>query len=1372
MSTGNARKDATATGGSAVAAEQLVVTHCLKEDSVLGRAGYSVRATSTQDVETLEWALRLEPYELPLDVKNGAVLLSQTPRRLARVPALDGKAALFQSSYLPEDTIGRVHSFISHVIVNKNISTRSAVMAWGAEDWMVEGPSSGGGQSLPRVSGIPEGGLVGDRGLSAFLGEGSADEDQSLTRVTFPSRVEHDQGARRRWVRWALQAFLLSLDPAANRTRVYVLAEPGVVALLVYAINRLLPAKLAGDFLFTTYEPSHTTLRENKEARVVGGYCRNGLEKDDVDAIKRRGHVVDTLREDSSLGQDLDSSWPLEPLLLLAAEGDWKAIDAVQALWAMDPSVVPGVSASVLAEALTVQPLAVALREGTATPEGLLRLKQSRLGQSHLRGSEAKGLAWKTLRPVWWRPEVISGFPELITDHRVELLGELEKFAASRPVSAWLPRWSLLRPLLSEQARNEAMAGLLQAAGKSKDAEGLSTSDRLRLLKEWSDTAKTGSAFPSEAQWLLRPGPGSDPKELVLAPDLRPALAGAAACLAVAQGTAGRALIDALPEDRLLGFLSALERFPDRAGVLRKLLPKGDRPPTALVDRVLGKGGGPLPSAVERFLLDAGCDGASWIPYWREGGRLEAILGRLGAKSPFAGKLWEGVVDAMGPRTLRDPHAERNLETLIELASDSASSEVVGRLEAWALLQRVFANPDRATGTPSAIAEACRLVGHPRDVLAKGVFLASLPKKPAWVDIDAATDATGAFLLRAFGDEDAALDAAFGVGDDFSKPGKIRGRLFNKIVSEENWNRLLHEHADRLEGSGLQRRTGEVKTRSSTQRPGPPAENEVLTLGKFRLPRRPFEIAVAFLIGAGIVTNFSVIYWRWRDSRPPAANPLVSQVQELKAQVEEAEASLVGNDQERELLKAQVASGASAKEAAGREIAQLKARLNSAAASRPSEKAPSGLAQSLANLRPIQTKEDAFALAQGLDWIQAGLPDKGDDRDYAKEVARLARGMSPLADRPEALEPSDGFLLLPGSKSSEGMVVVVREKTKPEPLLRYSLGESDLQWGDSKEIPNANRVLAVSGTGASLMIKGPIPNSLVHTLSSRRLANHDFKSELKGDLATSFPFVPPDLIFAVSDPVGDKSCKRAAISMSANDKAGAFLVAFSGSDQPRPLTEYQTLHDALKKDLREGGSPHLSFDAESDRLVVGARGGDSLFVFKTRDQATPLPQPIPITPGQRILDWAHAPKGSRLFFVTGSQVWTADLALDTMTPVELPGLGPGPLRSLAVSPGGNYLAVGDESGAVRLASWNESAKTMTPLFGLGHGGAVLQVGFSPDGGMLAVLVQADKKTPGKGVLKFWRIADWDASKKPVQTQTAPVQPPPRGQKLQEPIVPN
>ena len=227
--------------------EQLLVMHCLKEDSVLGREGFSVRAASpgAGDRATLDWAMRLDAYELPLDMKSGTLLTNQAPRRLSLIPGPTGQWALIHTAYLPEDTVGRSHSFISQVLLLPEVSTLAAVTAWGASDWWTDEYPRGDSKSLPTLDQFPRGNLLDDAILADFLSGAPAPADQSLARSVFPGRVESNPQARRRWVRAALHGFLLTAEPGSPRTRVCILAEPGAVALLVYAIARLLPPQLA-----------------------------------------------------------------------------------------------------------------------------------------------------------------------------------------------------------------------------------------------------------------------------------------------------------------------------------------------------------------------------------------------------------------------------------------------------------------------------------------------------------------------------------------------------------------------------------------------------------------------------------------------------------------------------------------------------------------------------------------------------------------------------------------------------------------------------------------------------------------------------------------------------------------------------------------------------------------------------------------------------------------------------------------------------------------------------------------------------------------------------------------------------------------------
>src|SRR3954454_8964719 len=94
-------------------AEQIYVTHCLKEDSVHGKAGFSVRASSTNDQTLLRVALDYPMYELPVTMWSRSPQPDQAPRRLPLVAAPGNRVALVHSSYLTHDTIHREGSFLS-----------------------------------------------------------------------------------------------------------------------------------------------------------------------------------------------------------------------------------------------------------------------------------------------------------------------------------------------------------------------------------------------------------------------------------------------------------------------------------------------------------------------------------------------------------------------------------------------------------------------------------------------------------------------------------------------------------------------------------------------------------------------------------------------------------------------------------------------------------------------------------------------------------------------------------------------------------------------------------------------------------------------------------------------------------------------------------------------------------------------------------------------------------------------------------------------------------------------------------------------------------------------------------------------------------
>ena len=119
---------------------QLFVTHCLTSDSVLGEAGFSIRATSLKsDHPLLSVAMNLNAYELPLTAYDGARPYPwEAPIRLAAVPLKESIfVAIMHSVYMETDTRGRPNSYFTHVVFipKEDFSWRTTLKSWGAIQW-------------------------------------------------------------------------------------------------------------------------------------------------------------------------------------------------------------------------------------------------------------------------------------------------------------------------------------------------------------------------------------------------------------------------------------------------------------------------------------------------------------------------------------------------------------------------------------------------------------------------------------------------------------------------------------------------------------------------------------------------------------------------------------------------------------------------------------------------------------------------------------------------------------------------------------------------------------------------------------------------------------------------------------------------------------------------------------------------------------------------------------------------------------------------------------------------------------------------------------------------------------------------------------
>lgn len=162
------------------------MTHCLTSESVLGEAGFTVRATSLEASDPLlSIAMNLNAYELPLLAYYGARPYPwAAPIRLAAIPIKNHPikdqdlVAIMHSVYMETDTRGRPNSYFTHVIFvpKDDFSWRTTLKSWGAIQWKMPNVSpnpekafnpprwitqwqNGAPIKLPKLETLPESGL-------------------------------------------------------------------------------------------------------------------------------------------------------------------------------------------------------------------------------------------------------------------------------------------------------------------------------------------------------------------------------------------------------------------------------------------------------------------------------------------------------------------------------------------------------------------------------------------------------------------------------------------------------------------------------------------------------------------------------------------------------------------------------------------------------------------------------------------------------------------------------------------------------------------------------------------------------------------------------------------------------------------------------------------------------------------------------------------------------------------------------------------------------------------------------------------------------------------------------------------------------------
>lgn len=487
---------------TAVTGDQFFVTHCATADSVLGSPGYSIRAASVpRTADDIRLALEYPTYELPLEMWPHKPAKANTPRRLARTKHPESGVWIAHSVYLEKDTMNRDRSYFTHLVhLPASVDAAVVLRSWDAPGWAVAS-APGATQKLARTK-LPAGTAISDDALASFLSEAQTGPADVAVAVC-PTRLHTNTAGRRELVARFLQAMVLTIDAHDGRDRLYVHAEPGLVAMLLYAAVRILPPSWTADLTFSTFEPHHKGLRDYKLATVVGTYFGVANKALGTDLTTIRGYGLDAISPERS---SPELRVPLPPGLMalidVAAAGDWGLLAEVHR-WV-------GTEGDVLAEVGKLIPVARALRElegGTPTIDDLIAL------QSDARGADAIAQAEEKLWPIVRGaarvdPRVRHVFAHWLT--RGDRLDQFRRAAIQSlredDLAGWDSWWAVVRDAGSPELVKQQAEKTLKYASYLPSIESRS---RLRAACAaagvWPDHHLLAPISPAELDVLLAP---------------------------------------------------------------------------------------------------------------------------------------------------------------------------------------------------------------------------------------------------------------------------------------------------------------------------------------------------------------------------------------------------------------------------------------------------------------------------------------------------------------------------------------------------------------------------------------------------------------------------------------------------------------------------------------------------------------------------------------------------------------------------------------------------------------------------------------------------------------------------------------------------
>lgn len=687
-------------------ADQVYFTHCRREDSFNQHTGYSIRATSVRDGDLLRFVTDHGSYELPLGLTAptqktpggvGYRLPEEAPQRLARVKTPDRGIALIHTSHLEFDTSQppRPNSFFTHALIVSKLSALDALRTWGAKDWTRK-CRPGESKELSQRP-LPQSGVLDDKVLTAFLTDPRPLADQNLATVTIPRRLDNCD-KRRELLCLFMQGLdrVLAAKPPDGRNRLFVLAEPGLVALLLYGALRLMPPRLAEDVTFSTYESSLHALRES--AQVVATYVPPGGAGLGADFLRARGFGLDTFRAEASDDLEPKGTASVNRLLTLAAEGKYDRIDQVYARC----NTLNG-----FAEAERLLDRDERMPRGELTVKEVEKLIETEDGRRTLAPHEEAN--WAVIREGSLTSEkLLHAFPELHLRH----LDELKKLAAAKLAApkrtpqaeddwklhsarlAWLvkDRPAVLLDLLALATPTalcaEAVIECFAPGGPDDKANKIEP-----LLEKLTDSdleRLNGAGLPADAMARVLHLGLFRPETVEVAGRLARA-AGDPVYLALCEGIAG-------------------SKHPQQTVALRQLV-MGKEASNHL-QRLLKTPPNYHPRALHKLLQDLGAYDRDWLRWWLGEGRLGSLLRR--AVGEHGEPIWAAFTPMLDKALLVEDDKDQSdlleqLKAAGKVVGESIPPRAAQAVNDWLTLSRHFDNPD---GTPKGshqkLQKACK----------------------------------------------------------------------------------------------------------------------------------------------------------------------------------------------------------------------------------------------------------------------------------------------------------------------------------------------------------------------------------------------------------------------------------------------------------------------------------------------------------------------------------------------------------------------------------------------------------------------------------------------------------------------------------------